>query len=124
MARKAAQFNDVHTLSAIMAAKHPRDQKHYGRKVSPFNKEEWENIAQNVVFTGNLAKFTQHLDLKKILLEISGTTLVEASPLDTIWGIGLNSWDPRAQDREQWLGTNWLGEELTKVREYILEKKL
>ncbi len=53
-----------------------------------------------------------------------GTTLVEASPRDTIWGIGLGARTKKAVDRKQWRGSNWLGEALTQVREELLIKEM
>lgn len=48
--------------------------------------------------------------------------MVEASPVDTVWGIGLDQNDTRAWDRSQWKGTNWLGVVLTRLREDIFEE--
>jgi ribA/ribD-fused uncharacterized protein len=66
-----------------------------------------------------MAKFTQDKRLKEILLETGNKTLVEASPYDKIWGIGLAADDKRAKSRSTWQGKNWLGEVLTKVRNDI-----
>ena len=122
MAEKARLFNDPNALSQIMTAGHPRDQKHLGRDVKGFNKDKWNAVARDVMFKGCYAKFTQNAHLKIKLIATVGTTLVEASPRDQIWGIGLSENDPRAQHRETWLGTNWLGETLTKVRDQILKE--
>jgi len=119
MAEKARLFNDKSTEAKIMASIDPSDQKAYGRLVQGFDKAKWESVAKDVMFKGCLAKFIQNEDLKKALLDTKGTTLVEASPKDRIWGIGLAKNDPRAKDRSTWLGTNWLGETLTKVRDHI-----
>jgi len=73
-------------------------------------------VAFGIVKRGSKAKYEQNPHLKRYLLETAGTTLVEASPYDTIWGIGLKADDPRAQNRETWRGTNWLGQVLTEVR--------
>src|SRR5690349_8988998 len=80
-------------------------------------------VAREIVFRGNRAKFTTHRDLLALLLETHGSTLVEASPLDTIWGIGLAADDPSASDRSAWRGTNWLGEVLTRLRETLLAEQ-
>jgi ribA/ribD-fused uncharacterized protein len=120
MAQKAALFGDKETLQKIMASKTPREQKALGRQVRGFDVRKWENCARDIVYRGNWAKFTQNEDLKKLLLATEGTTLVEASPKDAIWGIGLAEDDPRAQDRKTWRGKNWLGEVLTRVRDDIL----
>ncbi len=70
--------------------------------------------------TGNRAKFTQNAALRDQLLATRGTTLVEASPYDKIWGIGLDAKDPRALDASQWKGLNLLGKILTELREELL----
>lgn len=129
MAEKARYFVDDEALSAILLAEHPRDQKRIGRSVAGFVKEEWEQVESNgkpycwnVVWRGNVAKFSQNKDLLKKLKSTQGSTLVEASPLDTIWGIGLAEDDPRALDRSSWQGLNWLGEVLTSVRDHLEAK--
>jgi ribA/ribD-fused uncharacterized protein len=116
MAEKARLFGDTDTLKKIMSAVDPKEQKAYGRQVKGFNKEQWEKVARDIVYKGCYAKFTQNQDLKCCLMDTGDTTLVESSPYDKIWGIRLHKTDPRAQDRSQWLGTNWLGEILTKLR--------
>lgn len=120
MAEKARMFSDDENLARILASPYPSDQKRYGRLVVGFDKTEWEKIAKDVVYRGNYAKFSQNPELKKALLATAGTTLVEASPKDCIWGIGLSKEDTRALSRATWLGTNWLGEVLTRVREDLL----
>lgn len=100
----------------ILNAKHPSICKSLGKTVENFDKRIWETVAKQGVFRGNMAKFTQNPNLYNILMETYGKTLVEASPQDTIWGIGLSANDPRALQRSTWLGTNWLGEVLTEVR--------
>jgi len=116
MAEKARMFNDAEALDAIMKAAHPREQKQLGRLVKNFVKDPWNKIAKRIMYRGCFAKFQQNPSLLKALLDTVGTTLVEASPTDKIWGIGLKEDDPRAQSRDTWLGTNWLGETLTSVR--------
>ena len=65
-------------------------------------------------------QFSQDAKLKAALLATEGTMMVEAAPRDTIWGIGLGAKNPKAMDRRQWRGRNWLGEILTQVREEIM----
>lgn len=121
MAQKATLFGDGDVHAKIMASMSPREQKALGRKVCHFDEHQWRCSARDIVYKGNWAKFTQNDDLKELLLASRGTTLVEASPFDTIWGIGLGAENPRAQDRKTWRGKNWLGEVLTRVREDILK---
>lgn len=123
MAEKARLFNDQDTLAKILASSNPKDQKACGRLVQKFNKDKWEAVARDVVYKGCLAKFSQNPDLKEALLATVGTSMVEASPYDRIWGIGLAKDDPRAKDRSKWRGTNWLGETLDRVREELLKTK-
>jgi ribA/ribD-fused uncharacterized protein len=120
MLGKARLFGDAATAEKIMAADHPRQHKALGRKVTPFDDKVWKREREHIVLTGNRAKFTQNDDLRALLLATAGTTLVEASPYDRIWGIGLGANDPRAQDPSQWRGQNLLGYILTRLRDELL----
>lgn len=117
MAEKARTFGDEKIREMILASPEPRDQKALGRKVSNFDSEKWSEVAKEVVYTGCYHKFTQNPKLMAKLMETEGTLLVEASPYDTVWGIGLREDDPRRLDSKKWRGTNWLGEVLTRLRE-------
>jgi len=66
-----------------------------------------------------LSQFGQNPELREELMKTGSSTLVEASPYDRIWGIGLSSSNPKAIDRRNWRGTNWLGVILTQVREEL-----
>lgn len=116
MYSKAALFQDKVTARKIMKEDNPRKQKALGREVKSFDKDAWSVMARPIVKQGNLAKFSQNPNLLELLAATAGTTLVEASPYDDIWGIGLGERDPRCLDRTTWKGTNWLGEILTEVR--------
>lgn len=122
MHAKALLFGDQETAAKILLADTPREQKALGREVKGFSQSIWELFREGIVFTGSYAKFTQNPDLLRELLATKGTTLVEASPRDTIWGIGLGAENPKAKNRSQWRGLNLLGEALTRVREAILQE--
>lgn len=123
MAEKARLFGDKEAERAIMKTKSPREQKALGRKVKNFNVDKWNSVAKYVVYKANMAKFTQDEELQRVLFETEGTTLVEASPYDKIWGIGLAEDDHRALVRGTWQGKNWLGEVLTSVRDELLKEQ-
>jgi ribA/ribD-fused uncharacterized protein len=124
MAEKARIFNDETVREMILAAKDPRDQKALGRKVSGFDTVEWGKHAKEVVYRACYHKFTQNPKLMANLMETTGTLLVEASPYDKIWGIGIGEDDPARLDPKKWKGTNWLGEILTKLREDLEVKRV
>ncbi|HTL86559.1 MAG TPA: NADAR family protein [Acidimicrobiia bacterium] len=117
---KALLFGDTETATKILAADHPRDHKALGRKVKPFDDAVWKRECEAIVRAGNHAKFTQNEDLREKLFATNGTTLVEASPYDKIWGIGLAATDPRAKDPSQWKGRNLLGKILTELRDELM----
>ncbi len=104
----------------ILSAEHPREAKALGRLVPNFDLATWNAVARKGVFCGNVAKFTQNPLMLFQLMETYGTTLVEASPTDIVWGIGLAQDDPLRFDRSNWRGTNWLGEVLQHVREALV----
>ncbi len=116
MAEKARLFADEATRQKILASTSPREHKALGRQVKNFVSETWERECLGIVVRGNLAKFSQNPDMLAALLATGDKLLVEASPLDKLWGVGLRADDPRIHDRAQWRGTNLLGEALMQVR--------
>ncbi len=119
MFSKAKLFANESIAEKILELKEPREQKALGREVKNFDEAVWNKEAKSIVYKGNFAKFTQNENLKILLLKTAGTTLVEASPSDIIWGIGLPEDHPDRFDKTKWRGKNWLGEVLTQVRDDI-----
>jgi len=123
MAHKALLFKDQETYEKIMSETSPYEQKKLGRKVKGYTDDEWNAVARDVVYQGNVYKFSQHSKLKKVLFSTEGTTLVEAAPWDDKWGIGMEHCI-EANEKKNWKGTNWLGETLTRVRDDLMGKEL
>lgn len=109
MASKARLFGDAAALSRILQATTPAQAKKIGREVQGFDDERWKARRFDLVVEGNVAKFGQRPELRRFLLATGDRVLVEASPRDTIWGIGLAESDPRASDPARWRGLNLLG---------------
>jgi len=75
-----------------------------------------------IVRQGNYCNFDQNqLKLNQLHATIN-TTMVEASPHDYTWGIGLGEYDSRSQKRDTWLGQKKLSQILTEIREDIFLK--
>ena len=123
MACKARLFDDIASEVDIMRNSDPSKQKKIGRKVKNFDKNKWEEIARDVVYKANYAKFTQNKDCYDELMRSGDKIIVEASPYDCIWGVGLRASDPKILDEKNWRGTNWLGEAIMRVRDRIEQEK-
>lgn len=119
MAEKAYLFRDLTTREKILNASDPAEIKALGREVKNFDASTWQAYSYDIVLRGNRAKFSQNPELKRFLLATKGMYLVEASPYDKIWGIGMRS-SEKAKNPNNWLGTNKLGFALTQVREELL----
>lgn len=119
MYKKALLFNDEEVANAIMRTNNPKEQKALGRKVRGFNTDKWVKHCRQYVYEANLAKFTQNPEMYKELIGTDSRELVEASPKDRIWGIGLHYSDEKALDKSEWNGLNWLGEALMSVRDNL-----
>jgi len=119
MAKKALLFGDTKIFNKIMNLSDPKLIKNLGRKVKGFVEEVWNENCEHYVYDANFAKFSQNKDLKDFILSIEEDIIVEASPYDKVWGIGLSAYDKRALNVETWKGLNKLGYALTKVREDI-----
>ncbi|MBB6438390.1 NADAR family protein [Streptomyces candidus] len=120
MARKAELFGDEEARRAALEATSPAAAKKAGRLVRGFDDALWQDRRFDIVVEGNVHKFTRHPDLGAYLLGTGGRVLVEASPVDRVWGIGLTADDPRAADPAQWRGHNLLGFALMEVRNRLL----
>ena len=121
MAGKARLFNDEKTLANILQARTAAEAKELGRQVQYFDQTTWEAQRYGLVREGNFHKFSHNDDLKNYLLATSDRVLVEASPLDRIWGIGLAKNDPVAENPHHWKGLNLLGFALMEVRDELLK---
>ena len=119
MTEKAKLFGADDIRRQIIASAHPKKAKDLGRQVIGFKDNIWDAHRFDIVYKGNYAKFSQHPDLKRFLLGTGSRILVEASPVDTIWGIGLAQDDPHVQNPLQWRGLNLLGFALMKVRDEL-----
>ena len=119
MAAKALLFGDADTADRIRQAPHPGAAKALGREVRGFDEQRWAERRFDLVVAGNLAKFGQHPDLLGFLLGTGRRVLVEASPRDAVWGIGLAADDDRAASPENWPGLNLLGFALMEVRDQL-----
>ena len=119
MASKARLFGDDTALSAILASEDPREQKHLGRQVRHFDPELWQSECENIVFHGNLAKFSQNKEMHLALIQTGDHRLAEASPRDNLWGIGLSACNPRASCPDFWCGKKLLGQALEHAREIL-----
>ncbi|MFI6262488.1 NADAR family protein [Micromonospora sp. NPDC051006] len=109
MWRKAILFGDEATAARILTVVHPHAAKTLGRQITGFDEQVWEQHRYDVVVAGNLAKFGQHRELRGYLFDTGERVLVEASPLDRVWGIGLAVDHPDAVDPARWRGLNLLG---------------
>jgi ribA/ribD-fused uncharacterized protein len=119
MWRKATLFGDGAMAERILAARHPRAAKALGGRVAGFDQQVWDVHRVPIVVAGSLAKFGQHPELGAFLLRTGERVLVEASPVDRIWGIGLTRDDPAASDPSRWRGTNLLGFALMEARDSL-----
>ena len=116
MAEKARIFGDRVVLQRILKAPSPKKAKQLGRQVRGFDEQTWVQERLAVAVRGNQAKFQQNERLRRYLIETEERVLAEASPHDSVWGIGLSATDVRAPDPFQWEGQNLLGFAVMRVR--------
>jgi ribA/ribD-fused uncharacterized protein len=123
MYQKALLFNDPEVGAEVLTTTSPKTVKALGRKVRNFDEGVWVANRERIVRQGNVCKFTlavrpeDAVDLKAKLLATADKKLVEASPLDRIWGVGFGPKNAEA-NRAKW-GLNLLGKALMEVREEL-----
>ena len=123
MAEKARIFGDEEIRQQILAEYSQLAMKKLGRKVRNYDDVTWKEKRFDVVVKGNFAKLSQNEKLQNFLLSTGEKILVEASPKDTVWGIGLDESSPEAIQPSKWKGENLLGFALMEVRDILSEKK-
>ncbi|MEV7416715.1 NADAR family protein [Streptomyces sp. NPDC089919] len=119
MAGKARLFDDPQALAAVLAARTPAEAKKAGRLVRGFDGALWERERYDLVVAGSVHKFASDPALLAFLLGTGERVLVEASPLDRIWGVGLAADSPDVLDPARWRGLNLLGFALMDARERL-----
>lgn len=122
MAQKAVLFEDGETVRAIMSVRDPKHHKALGRRVKGFDNVLWDKKKYKIVLDGNILKFSQNKDLKEFLLSTGDKILVEASPYDKVWGIGMSADSPDAENPSKWKGENLLGFALMEARDILRNK--
>lgn len=122
MAGKALYFVDEQSYYKIMGTDNPAKQKQLGRKVKGFDYDKWMQVAFDIVTMGNVLKFKQNKDLYSILEQVKsdGCKLVEASPVDKIWGIGLSEGNPDCHNKSKWQGRNLLGKAIDRAWDVLV----
>ena len=116
MYEKAVLFGDIEIGNQILGCNTPGEAKKLGRKVKNFDPVIWDENKYRIVVRGNELKFVQNERLKEFLLKTNERVLVEASPVDKIWGIGMAVDNPKIEDPTSWKGENLLGYALMEVR--------
>jgi len=119
---KAKAFGDDEKAEVILQDTNPHYMKHHGREVVNFKQDVWDSIKFSIVANGNKAKFSQNEELKKALIATGDKVIVEASPFDTIWGIGMLENSPDIVDDSKWQGQNLLGKALMQVRAELIKE--
>lgn len=120
-AKKAKCFSDKETLKQILSAKDPVQMKAFGRQVRGFDAKVWDEVKFSVVLNADYLKFSQNTSLRDFLLQTGSKILVEARPVDKIWGIGLAASDENVQNPMKWRWQSLLGFALMMVRDEIVK---
>jgi ribA/ribD-fused uncharacterized protein len=119
MAHKALLFNDLHNFEKIINSRTPGEAKDLGRQVTGYDDQIWNSKRFGIVKAGNIHKFNQNPVFARYLLQTGDKILVEASPVDPIWGIGLTKDSKNIDDIYTWRGLNLLGFALMETRDFL-----
>ncbi|NDJ56294.1 NADAR family protein [Enterobacteriaceae bacterium 4M9] len=121
MAAKAKLFGDETKYAQILDALTPVEAKNLGREIASVDEALWESRSFELLCEGNYHKFSQNPALKAYLLSTGKQVLVEASPVDSLWGIGLAQEHKDAAVPSRWQGQNQLGFALMHVRDRLAQ---
>lgn len=119
MAEKARLFGDLAACDRVLAAATAGEAKKIGREVTPWDQDTWAAHRFDIVVRASVGKFASNAPLRAFLLGTKDRVLVEASPRDRIWGIGMGKNNPSAENPLEWRGLNLLGFALMEARAQI-----
>jgi len=122
MWEKALCFGDLEIANEILKNSNPSVAKNLGRKVRNYDDAKWAKYRYTIMFEICLAKFSQNDDQRKTLLNTGDRILVEGSPYDKVWGVGLHWTDDAILNEDNWNGQNLLGKALMEVRKLLLKE--
>lgn len=121
MYKKALLFSDFEYAQKIVQCNDAKKIKEYGRLVRNFDEKIWNDNKHSIVMQGNLLKFSQNSELKDYLLHTNLKILVEASPYDKIWGIGMKKGTNGILNPQNWKGENLLGFIIMDIRDRLVK---
>jgi hypothetical protein len=116
---KAVCFNDTEIQKQVEKTPSPKAVKMLGRQIKSYDDAIWSKVRFEKMVYVNMLKFSQNSEFKNELLETKNKILVEASPYDKVWGVGLGENDALILDSANWNGLNLLGEALMTVRQMV-----
>lgn len=119
MYEKAKLMGDTASMGKILKTTNPKKVKQLGREIKPWNEKLWEKNRLPIMTKICLVKFRANPVLKQELLNTGDKIIVEASPYDIIWGIGMRDDDDGVENPKKWKGLNLLGKALMAVREQL-----
>ncbi len=105
---QAQKFQDTGQRELIRKAKSPMIAARMGRDRSKKLRRDWESVKIGIMRSAVLAKFTQHEEIRQVLLSTGDAKLVEHTTNDNFWGDGGDG-----------SGQNWLGRILMEVRQTL-----
>jgi len=121
MARKALEFGDLESYEDIKNTLQPQSAKAIGRQVKGYDDDKWAEVRYKHMYDACMGKF-DGTELQEDLMNTGNRILVEASPYDKVWGVGLGENDPKIEDEANWKGLNLLGKVLMDVRQELRER--
>ena len=114
---KSIMFKDDKSTFDIIDAQNPMLAKSIGRSVKNYDDKKWSESRYEYMVSSVMLKAVQNKDFRDRLTETKGMYLVEASPYDKIWGVGLKTNESDIRFEDKWRGENLLGKALMKVRD-------
>ena len=105
---QAQKFAGTPDEEEVRLAKSPMIAARMGRSRKRPLRKDWEAAKDRIMHEAVLAKFTQHADLREILLGTGDSKLVEHTENDAYWGDGGDG-----------SGRNMLGQILMRVRDEL-----